>query len=47
MSCNIARPSSDEIFVTDTPLCGLRGAEYLYERLWNLKVREKMKDKNQ
>lgn len=42
-SVNIARPSLDEISVSDLPLCGLRGAEYLYERLWNVKIREQMR----
>ena len=41
---NIARPSREEICVTDLPLCGFRGAEYLYECLWNSKVRNQMKD---
>ena len=39
-SVHIARPSHDELMITDLPLCGIRGAAYLYERIWNAKLRE-------
>ena len=40
---HIALPSPDEVSFTDLPQCGLRGAAYLYENLWNAKLREKTK----
>ena len=39
-SVHIARPSHDELMITDLPLCGIRGAGYLYERVWNAILRE-------
>ena len=36
---HIALPSADEVHFADTPLCGLRGAAYLYEAIWNAKLR--------
>lgn len=45
VSCHIARPSHDELMVTDLPLCGIRGASCLYERIWNAKLQE-MKAQN-
>ncbi len=41
--CIIAYPATDRMFLTDLPFCGVRGAEYLYERLWNAKLLEQMK----
>ena len=38
-SVHIALPSADEVHFSDTPLCGLRGAAYLYEAIWNAKLR--------
>lgn len=43
LSCNIAYPAYNEMFLSDLPFCGLRGAGYLYERLWNCFLRGKMK----
>lgn len=37
--CNIAYPTYDEMFLADLPFCGLRGAGWLLERLWNVKLR--------
>lgn len=42
-SCTIAYPAYDEMFLSDLPFCGIRGAAYLYERLWNVKLREKLR----
>lgn len=39
-ACNIAYPSYTEMFLSDVPFCGLRGAAGLYERLWNCKLRQ-------
>lgn len=41
--CLIAYPTTDRLFLTDLPFCGVRGAEYLYERLWNAKLAEQMR----
>lgn len=38
---HIALPSHDEMHFTDVPFCGLRGAAYLYEQLWNAKFRSR------
>ncbi len=38
---HIALPSHDEMHFSDVPFCGLRGAAYLYELLWNAKLRMK------
>jgi len=38
VSCNIVLPSYQEIIATDVPLCGIRGAAYLFERIWNAKL---------
>lgn len=37
---HIALPSHDEVHFSDLPQCGLRGAGYLYEQLWNAKLRK-------
>lgn len=39
-ACPIAHPCYDSLFLTDLPFCGLRGSEFLMERLWQAKVRE-------
>ncbi len=36
---HVALPSADEVHFSDSPLCGLRGAAYLYENIWNAKLR--------
>ena len=41
-SFHIALPSHDEMHFSDVPFCGLRGAAYLYEELWNAKLRKAM-----
>ena len=38
VNCNIVLPSYHEIIATDLPLCGMRGAAYLFERIWNAKL---------
>jgi len=38
VSCHITRPVYDEMAVSDLPFCGIRGAEYLYEKIWNAKL---------
>ena len=38
VNCNIVLPSYHEIIATDSPLCGIRGAAYLFERIWNAKL---------
>ena len=38
VNCNIVLPSYHEIIATDAPLCGIRGAPYLFERIWNAKL---------
>ena len=38
MNCNIVLPAYHEIIATDSPLCGIRGAAYLFERIWNAKL---------
>ena len=38
VNCNIVLPSYHEIIATDAPLCGIRGAAYLFERIWNAKL---------
>lgn len=40
ISCYITRPAYDEMVVSDVPFCGIRGAEYLYEKIWNKKISE-------
>ena len=35
VNCNIVLPAYHEIIATDSPLCGIRGAAYLFERIWN------------
>lgn len=45
LSCNIAYPSYTEMFLTDVPFCGLRGAAFLYERLWNVRLQSRIKDR--
>lgn len=44
MSINITRPSYNEVAVDDLPICGLRGAEYLFGRLWNVKLFRRMEE---
>lgn len=44
LSCLIAYPATSRMFFTDQPFCGVRGAEYLYERLWNIKLTEQMRN---
>lgn len=39
LSCNIAYPTYNEMFLTDEPFVGLRGAAFLYERLWNVQLK--------
>lgn len=43
LACPIAYPSANHLFLSDLPFCGVRGAEYLYERLWNVKLAETMR----
>ncbi len=38
VNCNIVLPSYHEIIASDAPLCGIRGAAYLFERIWNAKL---------
>ena len=38
VNCNIVLPTYQEIIATDDPLCGIRGAAYLFERIWNAKL---------
>ena len=38
VTCNIVLPAYHEIIATDLPLCGIRGAAYLFERIWNAKL---------
>ena len=38
VKCNIVLPAYHEIIATDSPLCGIRGAAYLFERIWNAKL---------
>ena len=38
VNCNIVLPTYQEIIATDSPLCGIRGAAYLFERIWNAKL---------
>ena len=38
VNCNIVLPTYHEIIATDSPLCGIRGATYLFERIWNAKL---------
>ena len=38
ISCNIVLPSYNEIIATDVPLCGIRGAANLFEKIWNAKL---------
>lgn len=38
VNCNIVLPAYHEIIATDSPLCGIRGAAYLFERIWNAKL---------
>ena len=35
ISCNIAFPVRDEMLLTDTPFCGIRGSAHMVQRLWN------------
>jgi len=38
VNCNIVLPAYHEIIATDSPICGIRGAAYLFERIWNAKL---------
>ena len=38
VNCNIVLPTYQEIIATDSPLCGIRGAAYLFEKIWNAKL---------
>ena len=38
VNCNIVLPAYHEIIAIDAPLCGIRGAAYLFERIWNAKL---------
>lgn len=38
-SFHVALPSPDEVHFSDLPLCGFRGAAYIYEKLWEAKLR--------
>lgn len=40
VSVNINRPYYDEMILSDVPMAGLRGAEYMMERIWNAFIRE-------
>ena len=42
INCNIALPSYHEIIATDEPLCGIRGAANLFEKIWNAKLQDCM-----
>lgn len=42
VNCNIAFPTYHEMSVTDLPLCGLRGATLLFEKIWNAKLQDAM-----
>ena len=44
VNCNIVLPSYNEIIATDSPLCGIRGAAYLFERIWNAKLNSCMEE---
>ena len=44
VNCNIVLPSYHEIIATDSPLCGIRGASYLFERIWNAKLNSCMEE---
>ncbi len=39
-SFHVALPSADEVHFSDLPLCGFRGAAYIYEKLWEAKLRK-------
>ena len=38
INCTIVLPSYHEIIATDAPLCGIRGAANLFEKIWNAKL---------
>ena len=42
INCDIALPSYHEIIATDEPLCGIRGAANLFEKIWNAKLQDCM-----
>ena len=42
INCNIVLPSYHEIIATDSPLCGIRGAANLFEKIWNAKLQDCM-----
>ena len=46
-NCSIVLPSYHEIIATDSPLCGIRGAAYLFERIWNAKLNACMEEVKQ
>ncbi|MDY6083940.1 MAG: nitrogenase component 1 [Dialister sp.] len=39
VSVNINRPYYDEMILSDVPMVGLRGAEYMMERIWDAYIR--------
>ncbi len=41
--CNIALPVQDELMLIEQPFCGLRGSEYMLQRLWNGYIQQRMK----
>ena len=48
VNCNIVLPTYHEIIATDSPLCGIRGVAWLFERIWNAKLQgcmEEVKEK--
>lgn len=40
--CPIALPAYQEMLTSDLPLCGLRGAAFLFERIWNARLSRMM-----
>ena len=42
INCTIVLPSYHEIIATDAPLCGIRGAANLFEKIWNAKLQSCM-----
>lgn len=44
VNCNIVLPSYHEIIATASPLCGIHGAAYLFERIWNAKLNSCMEE---
>ncbi len=44
-NCNIAYPANDEVFICQQPMVGFAGSAYLLERLWNIFVAGRLKEK--